>query len=486
MDARIEEDIKVDLLSKCFSALNEAKIMMKHLEEYRILPTDSEKEKFLKKGNRENILISLGRAGELAFKYLIKIKMIQLYPNEPYEQFVKKVRSPSAKFIKNELADQKHVISQQDADELIAFQDDNDQKAHNYSYQNLFASKLIPIIEKNLKSYYIYKVQGDYIMNLILEEYELGKIDNPIESELFEYLLFPSQLNYPRSDAVNDRIKKIIDKGKAAGDIFTRLRYFENNLTNQKNYTDNDIYDISYYIESLKEYVEGIFDANNNLYLSPEIIHAKRIAKLFHDSLNKSEEDIDQIFEKIQEIGYDFILPSILLYNYTIEEIEEIDELCNYYSLNPVLIYKNHISLKGLQLIIRKGYDKPLRLEQEEKQADKLLNMEISSSDLEPSKIIQKKEYTNPEDVEILDFEHDELHEEDGLDFYDYATEFYKRDNSMYQDADFYDSPDPQIEDTLYCFMQDEDLTEEEKYVESIIEINNQKKHEEKTRKPKS
>ena len=28
--------------------------------------------------------------------------------------------------------------------------------------------------------------------------------------------------------------------------------------------------------------------------------------------------------EKIQEIGYDFILPSILLYNYTIEEIEEI------------------------------------------------------------------------------------------------------------------------------------------------------------------
>ena len=208
MDIRIEQDIKEDLLSKCFSSLNEAKIMMEHLEEYKILPTDSEKEKFLKKGNRENILISLGRAGELAFKYLIKIRMIQLYPNEPYEQFVKKVGRPSAKFIKNELADQKHVISQQDADELITFQDDNDQKGHNYSYQNLFANKLIPIIENNLKSYYIYKVQGDYIMQLILEEYELGKIDNPIESELFEYLLFPSQLNYPRSNAVNDRIKK--------------------------------------------------------------------------------------------------------------------------------------------------------------------------------------------------------------------------------------------------------------------------------------
>lgn len=486
MDIRIEQDIKEDLLSKCFSALNEAKIMIKHLEEYKILPTDSEKEKFLKKGNRENILISLGRAGELAFKYLIKLRMIQLYPNEPYEQFIQKVRSPSARFIKNELVDNKHVLSQQDADDLIQFQDDNNQKGHNYSYQNLFASKLIPTIERNLKSYYIYKAQGDYIMQLILEEYELGKIDNIIESDLFEYLLFPSQLIYPRSNAVNDKIKKIIDKGKAAGDIFTRLRYFENNLTNQKNYTDNDIYDISYYIESLKEYVEGIYDSNNNLYLSPELIHAKRIAKLFHDNLNKSEEDIDQIFEKIQEIGYDFILPSILLYNYKIEEIDEIDEICNYYNLNPVLIYKNHISLKGLQLIIRKGYDKPLRFEQEEKQADKLLNMEISSSDLEPSKIIPKKEYTNPDDIEILDFEHDELQEEDGLDFYDYATEFYERDNSIYQEADFYDSPDPHIENTLYNFMQDEDLTEEEKYVESIIEINNQKKYEEKTRKPKS
>ena len=164
--------------------------------------------------------------------------------------------------------------------------------------------------------------------------------------------------------------------------------------------------------------------------------------------------------------------------------MEEINEVCNYYNLNPVLIYKNHISLKGLQLIIRKGYDKPLRFEEEEKQADKLLNMEISSSDLEVSKKIQKEEYTNPDDIEILDFDHDELHEEDGLDFYDYATEFYKRDNSMYQD--FYDTPNSQIENTLYYFMQDEDLTQEEKYVKPIIEINNQKEHEEKARKTKS
>ena len=135
MDIRIEQDIKEDLLSKCFSALNEAKIMIKHLEEYKILPTDSEKEKFLKKGNRENILISLGRAGELAFKYLIKLRMIQLYPNEPYEQFIQKIRKPSARFIQNELVDNKHVISQQDADDLIQFQDDNNQKGHNYSYQ---------------------------------------------------------------------------------------------------------------------------------------------------------------------------------------------------------------------------------------------------------------------------------------------------------------------------------------------------------------
>ena len=97
---------------------------------------------------------------------------------------------------------------------------------------------------------------------------------------------------------------------------------------------------------------------------------------------------------------------------------------------------------------------------------------------------IRGSDYTNPDDIEILDFEHDELHEEDGLDFYDYATEFYKRDNSMYQD--FYDTPNSQIENTLYYFMQDEDLTQEEKYVKPIIEINNQKEHEEKARKTKS
>ena len=54
----------------------------------------------------------------------------------------------------------------------------------------------------------------------------------------------------------------------------------------------------------------------------------------------------------------------------------------------------------------------------------------------------------------------------------------------MYQD--FYDTPNSQIENTLYYFMQDEDLTQEEKYVKPIIEINNQKEHEEKARKTKS
>ena len=475
MDTLIAQDIKEDLLKGCFSALNTSNDLIKNINDYKILPTDSEKERLCKEGCCDNILIWLGRTGELAFKYMLKLKIMEWEPNINYQAFQSHIKFLNSYL--THLTDKKHVLKEEDKDEIINF-GNNTEKGHNYAYQNLLVEKLMGRVNQELKKYYSYKTQSYYILDLIKEEYKSGKIEKYGESNYFETLIFPCEMDdyLDNTTILNKAILKIRDKGKAAGDIFTRLRYFSNNLNDAKNYSIDDIFNIFYYIKTLTEFAEAIYDSGNDLNVQAEIINAKHMAKTFAKEFNRTPEEVEEIFSTHKKDDPYNKLMDKLFYNYSVEEIKEIEEFCQNNNLNSTLIFYNHISAEALYLMHEKGYDKAFNYEI----LDEIIEKELEETYKETKKYEVKEEEDIEEEEEdyeeeeyeeeenIFDYleEDDEIAPKHGLDYYDKSTSFYDRAAFYEQDNTFdYDVINPS---TVYMAIKqlerDPDIDDENKF----------------------
>ena len=76
------EDIVSDYYKTIGKFNNVSSLISQKVYEFDVHDDDEKRKE--KEGQREELLIDLGRIAEMAFKYIIKIRRMELYPNEPY------------------------------------------------------------------------------------------------------------------------------------------------------------------------------------------------------------------------------------------------------------------------------------------------------------------------------------------------------------------------------------------------------------------
>lgn len=352
MDRFIQEDIENDYIKGCLSSYKNIQFEINHLDEILINNPKSKMDIKENNGTIEDIIQRLGLVGELSFKYLLKVKQTQLSPNQLYEDFKNQAifKKGSIKNLAN-----RGIITEEEKDEIINFQDDNNQPFHNYNYLGLILEKVLTNTNNQFKKYFKYSIQSDYIEKIIESEIESGKITQKKDSTFFKALLFPCIYEIDSEEAMNldETALSIIEKGKEAGDVFTRLRYFSNNQVNQKNYTIDDINDINYFIGQLVDFTKRIYEQNNDLNINAAKAFSKTIALNSTNELERDQDEIMQIYDKYSKDDV-IIFINRLLSEYSIDDLEYIDNLCTQYNITtssvfeksttPYLLIKTHES----------------------------------------------------------------------------------------------------------------------------------------------
>lgn len=385
----IKNDIENDFYS-CIGEFNNLNILMNALSDLKINDNDSEEAKRTKHGQIKGLLIQLGRIGELAFKYLLKIKQTQLYPNQDYKQFSDTQRIYKVGQIRD-LAN-KNLISQADAEEILDFEDENGQKFHNFVYLGLVAKKLIPDTYSNFEKCIQYAFESEMVLKTLREmDKEMFSYEMKI-GEYPQYVLFPSLIWISELEVDNERINKLITNIKNnadnSGDIFTRLRYYSNNLDN-KQYDMHDVNTIFIYIYWLVEFIKGVYKSNNNLSVNAESIHGRERALRYPKLVGRSIDEINVLFDKFCEEDPLFISQK-LFSGCSLEEIEKIESLSNDYGIDSFMVYEYGLSSEDLMLFHSIGCDNPIIMQ------DLLFDDKLNKRTIDEIKKIISEGYSFP------------------------------------------------------------------------------------------
>lgn len=329
------QDIENDFY-KCLARLENVKVLLNNIKFENL---DNE----ITSAQQEEILVDLGRVGELAFKYLLKIKQLELFPNQTYEQFAKS--QPIFKISTLKDLQNKKIITDSDLEEIKSFSDENSQPFHNYSYLSLILEKVLPETHNNFRKYIEYKEQSKELIKLIDLKDEW---DQPyVTHVIFPDLVFTGKLEIPE-EKIQKMMKVMTEVEKNTGDIFTRLRYFYNNQS-QKEFNIEEIYK---YIESLVEFINGIHENYNILNTNPAMIFGKLETKKHTKLLKRTEEEIDEIFKDY--INKDPIeIENILHYPmYSLEEAKEITAYCKEHGLYEFEVFSCYLNLEEVKFFI--------------------------------------------------------------------------------------------------------------------------------------
>ena len=326
MDTLIRNDIEQDFYN-CLGLYWNCYIIMDNYKELEIKDNDSDEIIKFKQGRINSLLVDLGRVGELAFKYLLKLKQINLYPNQSYEQFSNTEKIFMNGPIKN-LA-KRNIISEEDANEILSFIDENNQKFHNFMYLGLIVKKLMPNVYNNLEKCIDYSFQSEAVLDVIrnMDDQEINwEVNN---GYYCKHAIFPCLLWTGSLDVNNEKIDRIISKIKSttnnSGDIFTRLRYSSNNKDNKK-YSLTNLHEIFVYMKNLIKLIDGIHRNNNNLLTNPEVIHGREYALKYSSLIGRSKEEINQIFDMSFEEDPLYICQK-LFSDYSISELQQLEDI---------------------------------------------------------------------------------------------------------------------------------------------------------------
>lgn len=345
MDAQIKQDINKDYYS-CIGEYTNLKAIMNDILNIKFLNTDSAEEIELKQARINGASISLGRIGELAYKYLLKLKQIELFPKQNYDQFSDSERI----YKKGKLADlvNKKVISQQDADEINAFVDNNNQKFHNFMFLELVTKKVMPSVYSDFEWMMEYEFYSKIIDQMIEDnskdlELDISYMDaDELSADYFlRITIFPRLLeDYENKEADEiyytaiKKVKDTIKTAKSNGDIFTRLRYYSNRHNND-NVTIAELNDIYEYISVLVSFISCIHK-NNKLMVPVDVEHARKEAIKHNKLIGRSVDSINYIFDSYKD-SYYINLFEILFSGYVMneekDEIKVLKELLKKYNI---------------------------------------------------------------------------------------------------------------------------------------------------------
>lgn len=353
MDELVKKDIEMDFYS-CLGLFKNVDLLIKHANDYKVNSTDSDNLKMVKESQEKEILVMLGRVGELAFKYLLKNKQIQMYPHQSYDQFSGKGQL----FYRGPLNDmvQRKLIKESDLDEIMNYKSKTGADFHNFTYLSLIVEKVIPETYENLKKCYEYEFQSDEVYNYLSK---LDKKDYSWEINDGYYLqnfVFPCHIwtgDFEIDDKLWEKEKdKIQDIAQNSGDAFTKLRYFSNNVEG-KNYNLQQVYK---YIGILVRFVTGIYNNNSNLLTSAEAIHGRVKALSCAELIGREENEINEIFDKYCN-NDPLDISQKLFSKYSVSDIDKIEQLCEEYNIDSFMIYYSGISPLELQYFLKNGID---------------------------------------------------------------------------------------------------------------------------------
>ena len=245
MEALIKKEIEKDYIA-CIAEFMNASIV------YKDVLTNTEKiDSELKQARIDAVAMYLGRVGEMSYKYLLRLKQVELNPNMSYESFSNGNRIDKIGTIKN--FKDRGIMTQEDFDEIESFSSNSgSMKFHDFAYLELIFKKLVKEAYNNFEQLIEYTFDSNVIDHVLDERINsLDKNTNYEDEYLFgdgkDYLslsIFPKFLEIgddsftlKLEETVRLRITNLIETAKKNGDLFTRLRYF----SNHSNISDIDI-----------------------------------------------------------------------------------------------------------------------------------------------------------------------------------------------------------------------------------------------------
>ena len=284
---------------KCIGAYRNCKSLYNNKNNYQLKRNDTEEEKLIKKGIEEDILSNLGKVGEKAFKYIIGLEKLKITPNADltsFEEFFKKT-GPLKEFA------EKHGISREDEriKDLLDYEDENHQKSHNFDYWYTVLETITPKITQKFKKYIEYKAQSNMLIYYCNHENEFEyendyykQFSLPLIAAVFPKIIEYSYDNVPT--LTKKQLKFILatkrESIKQSGDIFTRLRYSDNNKTNK---TFN-LTEINNLINLIIGFVEMIHENNDDLDFDLDLAFSKKRLKTLKEIFEISDKEIDNIY----------------------------------------------------------------------------------------------------------------------------------------------------------------------------------------------
>lgn len=275
---------------------------------------DSEEVKKLKVAQTNEILVDLGRVGEMAFKYLIRLEQINAYPNQPLDQFQK-----DALFKKGPLKSygQRKSIAESSIQTLVDYTDVNNQPLHNFDYLFMFIETMMPDIAAKFNKTIEYRLSSKLVEQM--PNYDF--YDN-------EYIVFPEETYYAIIDqetsvTKREELKKLRRETiKQSGDVFTRLRYFANN-PHDKTF---NIYDVYALMQDVIFFIELIYQNNDDLNVNLEIAYARKMLVENPSLVDRPINDALDIMEFPRIKNNPRVIADFLYYSkeYSFEELKDV------------------------------------------------------------------------------------------------------------------------------------------------------------------
>ena len=328
----IEENKKTnDIVSdyyKCLAVYNNIRILLKE-NKYQIKPSDTEEQKQLKKEMKNEILVSLGRLGELALKYLLKIKMMYDYPNITYDEFIKQAYF-KPRFVG--IWGRTLGITESVIDSVKNAGMSTSQKPHDFNYLYTIISEFFPDLRNNMEKFSEIKKKSKNASAIIDKEesFEAG-----LDSQFIAFPLFTDEEN-PKLSLEQREIARLINTRNStindSGSMFVKFRYHSNELQDSSPYPN--LKEVCELADDFIAFIRSVHLFKGDLTVPSEILYSLYAIKTNKLYVPYSEEEIKTIYEHPKLKNNADLIYDTLFYTdgWTFDEILEI---LNEPSINP-------------------------------------------------------------------------------------------------------------------------------------------------------
>lgn len=336
----------------------------------------------IKEGQKKDILVHLGRTGEMAFKYIIKLKLNELDPNLTYDDFCKKQKGKerSLRFLANKVG-----ATEADIQSILATKGTGPE-SHDFYYLYSIIEKFFPDIVNRFEEVMKMNLKSNNALDVMKEK----------ELEEYSFVCFP-ELAFTIREEIKTSQKEIIELLEARnntikdnGDIFTRFRYFSENLAG-KTCDINEIYEL---ISDIVLFIELINLNNDELDFDPEFVYSKYKIKENKDNfkIRFSMEEINKLYSN-EKLDKEAIEVLIFYNELSFDKIEEILN-SNIAEKDYLDIFYNSLDLETILYFKSIGIDSYFQMTKE---------LSVNAKDpLERlMNVVQKKRYTLEEYKEL-------------------------------------------------------------------------------------